>query len=290
MSNINIDGANDYRRSVEEQLTKIQRNPVGLLIVNSIEDGKRDVIISPYTDLSNPNSKTTPKDVQAAAPKGVSGTYRTDHGAWYTGEEDDPTTSKDERYNRMPSGQGTGQGSDVKIKFSVGVVSSRGPGSEPDEVLCHELVHALRMTQGKLNTIPTDDNIRPYDNEEEFLAVVTTNVYMSANNKVEFRADHNGHKRLEPPLNTSEGFLVSGKKYGENQKGNLELMQIYNLVWQPTFLSLSMIVTAKFNPFYALTTRLAYLRGSGYSSVWSTPKDVLAASRHSSAKALGFLK
>src|ERR1700722_5780949 len=55
------------------------------------------------------------------------------------------------------------------------------------------LNEALRITQGKFNSIPTDDN---------------------------------GHKRLEPPLNTSEGFLVSGKKNGEDQKGNLELMQL----------------------------------------------------------------
>jgi hypothetical protein len=291
MSNININGAGDYTRSVEQQLTKIRSNPVGLRIFRSIEDGKRDVVISPYTDVSNPNADTTAKDSKAAAPKGVSGTYRTDHGAWYIGDKDDPKTSKDERYNGMPPGiQGTGEGSDVDIRFSVGAVPLGGPGSQPDEVLCHELVHALRMTQGKFNRIPTDGDIRLDDTEEEFLAVVTTNVYMSAGNKLEFRADHHGHKRLEPPLNTSEGFLLSGKKYGDNQKGNLELMQIYNLVWQPTFLRLSMIVTAKFNPFQALTAHLAYLRGSGYSSVWSTPKDVLGASRRSSAKVLGFLK
>jgi hypothetical protein len=114
------------------------------------------------------------------------------------------------------------------------------------------------MTQGKFNPIPTDDNIRKYDSEEEFLAVVTTNVYMSANAKMEFRADHTGNKRLEPPLNTSEGFLVSGKS--ANQKGNLELMKIYNLVWQPTFSSLA-VIPATFNPFRALRDFLAQWRG-----------------------------
>ena len=178
----------------------------------------------------------------------------------------------------------------MNIRFSVDAVPPSGPGSQPDEVLCHELVHALRMTQGKANSIPTDDKMRLYDSEEEFLAVLTTNVYMSANNELLLRASHHGHKPLEAPLDTSEGFLLSGKTYDKSQKGNLELMQIYNLVWQPTFLSLSMIVTAKFNPFQALTARLAYLRGSGYSSVWSTPQDVLGASRRSSDKMFGFLK
>jgi hypothetical protein len=238
MGDISPIGPLDYRRSVEEQLKKIQSNPVGKVIVKGITDGGRAVFISPYTDTSKPNADSTQKNINAAAPEGVSGSpkYRTDHGVWYKGEP--AKTSKDERYNRWPvaAGMGTGEGSNVNIRFSVGTVPVGGPGAQPDEVLCHELVHALRMTQGKFNPIPTDDNIRKYDSEEEFLAVVTTNVYMSANAKMEFRADHTGNKRLEPPLNTSEGFLVSGKS--ANQKGNLELMKIYNLVWQPTFSSL----------------------------------------------------
>ena len=40
------------------------------------------------------------------------------------------------------------------------------------------MIHALRNMQGKTNHIPTDDS--GYDNDEEFLAIVATNVYISA--------------------------------------------------------------------------------------------------------------
>jgi hypothetical protein len=51
-------------------------------------------------------------------------------------------------------------------------------------------------------------------------------------------------------LNTSVGFLAD--------KGNHEVMSIYQLVWRPTFAELSKISTP-FNPFRQLTADLAYL-------------------------------
>jgi len=264
-------GLADYRRSVEEQLTKIKRNPVGSIIVNGITGGERALFITPYTKADQPNAETIADKTQAAAPKGVSGGYGKDQAGWFRGHLDDPDTIiTDERYDKYPvgKGKGTGEGSDVQIGFSVNAGSSTGPGSQPDELLCHELVHALRMTQGKFNPIPTDDK-NEYDNEEDFLAVVTTNVYMSANNKLELRADHNDFTVLKPPLNTSDGFLISGKNH--NRKSNLELMKIYNLVWQPTFSALS-AVPAKFNPFRALKLLL----GTSPDAAYSVARKVLS--------------
>jgi hypothetical protein len=122
--------------------------------------------------------------------------------------------------------------------------------SLPDEVLLHEMVHALRQMQGKSNPIPTEDTLRKYDNEEEFLAIVVSSVYMSAHNKTQLRADHWGFKALDRALNTSAGFLTDA--------GNFKLMDIYKLVWQPSFWLLR-TVPATFNPFRELTLRLNYL-------------------------------
>lgn len=88
---------------------------------------------------------------------------------------------------------------------------------------------------------------------EEFLAIVVTNVYMSAYNKVQLRADHFGYTPLKAPLDTSAGFMA-------NDAENLRLMNIYNLVWQPTFWVLANYVPKiRFNPFRELTENLAYL-------------------------------
>jgi hypothetical protein len=149
--------------------------------------------------------------------------------------------------------RGTGKGADVQLKFSPdehhkSKCDKAGPGSATDEVLHHEMVHALRVMQGKRNMIPTKDP--DYENDEEFLAIVATNVYISAKSGTQFRAHHRGYAALQPPLNTSSGFL--------SDQDNFDLMNIYRLSWDGIFLGLSMVVSAKFNPFRELTNNLAY--------------------------------
>jgi hypothetical protein len=77
--------------------------------------------------------------------------------------------------------KGTGEGSSVEIGFDPDNYSEacikRGPGSQPDVVLLHEMVHALRMMQGQYNKVPTKNAF--YDDEEEFVAIVIANVYLS---------------------------------------------------------------------------------------------------------------
>src|SRR5262249_15888945 len=120
-----------------------------------------------------------------------------------------------------------------------------------DEVLFHEMIHALRSIQGVRNDVPTEDTVRDYDTEEEFLAIVATNVYISAKGGLKLRADHHGHLPLKPPLDTSAGFLTD--------PNNLKLLKLYRLTWAPTFLALANVLTAKFNPFRELNKSLAYL-------------------------------
>jgi hypothetical protein len=99
--------------------------------------------------------------------------------------------------------------------------------------------------QGKYNRIPTGDRFYGYTDEEEFLAIIITNVYMSANgvDKDGLRGGRDGHYPLRAPLNTSKGFLTD--------KTNRKLMSIYRLVWADAFLAIAK-VDAEFNPFREL--------------------------------------
>jgi hypothetical protein len=110
-----------------------------------------------------------------------------------------------------------------------------GPSSQPDDVLFHEMVHCLRYMQGKANHVPTENSF--YDNEEEFLAIVVTNVFISAKGGMAFRANHHGHELLKPPLNTSQGFLVD--------RDNLKVMSIHRLLWTDTFNALAMVAACR---------------------------------------------
>ena len=114
------------------------------------------------------------------------------------------------------------------------------------------MVHALRMMQGKYNQIPAgkaSSAISFYDDEEEFLAIVATNVYLSQKDAAApLRGNHHDHDKLWPPLNTSAGFLTD--------KDNYNTLQIYRLIWLPTFTHLAMLVTPNFNPFREMRNRL----------------------------------
>lgn len=260
MSDIKIDGPSDYVRDVSEVLGAINKNRVGQIIVSGIGATGKKLTILPYdagkaANSGDCNALTHAKNVRDAAPDGISGDLRGE-SAWYVGKPDDPRTLADERDTRAPHGLvGTGEGSDVDIFFSPDKTSGcrKGIGGAPDEVLMHELVHALRMMQGRANAIPTngEGNFKDYDNEEEFLSIVVTNVYMSAKKLKEFRASHHGHAKLAAAQSTSAGFLANAD--------NRRLLNIHKLVWQPTFWLLNTVSArdAEFNPFRELTQQLS---------------------------------
>ena len=92
------------------------------------------------------------------------------------------------------------------------------------------------------------------DNAIPFLALVITNVYISKKkgNKL-LRPDYQNHYgALEPPLNTSEGFL----KDVENKR----ILEFYSTRWQPVFGLLGDVDTL-FNPFRPFKPKPAATRG-----------------------------
>jgi hypothetical protein len=135
-------------------------------------------------------------------------------------------------------GSGSGRGSDVAINFSPeiwGVFSESpthrpgrcatncqqptGPGSQADEVLCHELVHTGRIMRGLHYRLNVN---RGYDNEEEFLAVVITNVYLAEKGQMHLRGSHKGHTYLDHP----EKFLDNAQHVNLSPRMLLERLRL----------------------------------------------------------------
>jgi hypothetical protein len=249
---IDIEGPDTHQQKVQGVLQQIASNPVGGVILVAMAGTGKDATIVPFDKgkqaiTSECNAGALPDDPRDAAPEGVRGGQP---GApWFRGNPKQP-------WDQLPwkAGRGTGKGSDVHVYFSPETSEKtrcvgKGPGSQADETLVHELVHALRMMQGRFNAYPTEDGLAGYDTEEEFLAIVVANVYMSSKGSQELRADHHGTRPLMPPLTTSSGFLA--------HPGNKHVMKIYQLVWQPVFRELARVRTAPFNPFRQLEADLA---------------------------------
>jgi hypothetical protein len=80
-------------------------------------------------------------------------------------------------------------------------IDSGDAGNSAHEVLCHELVHALRRgaKTWKEHTKKGD---------EERLAIMITNIFASETNKPALRKNHKGHNpEKDPALTTSDGYL-----------------------------------------------------------------------------------
>lgn len=92
-------------------------------------------------------------------------------------------------------------------KHSDKLVSDFTPSLE--EVLFHELVHAVRWVSDtlKLGEHATF-GLSHYDNKEEFIAVVVTNIFQSELNKA-LRQGHTGFKTLDDQLKNSFEFYRS---------------------------------------------------------------------------------
>jgi hypothetical protein len=127
-----------------------------------------------------------------------------------------------------PMGSGLGVGESPRLNFSPEAFQKgspsklSGPGTEPDEILFHELVHALRQIKGLMATLSVNQN---YLNEEEYLAIVISNIYIrSARKSADLRGDHRRSVLKDP-----DHFLDNPQ--GVNLTQRVLLERFYN--WQP---------------------------------------------------------
>jgi hypothetical protein len=176
----------------------------------------------------------------------------------YVGMQDDPSTPEDERF-RTALVQGTARGSDSTLHFSpwghdsalpvcaaaAGATACR-PDHGPLDLFLHELIHALRALRGQLECVPT--RVPGYGNEEEFFAILVTNIFMSECGKTVLRGDHTRTGVLSGPLVTSEGFLGKGVTPSLEQHQNRWLVN--KLVCEDYDLcrNVADVTTAPFNP------------------------------------------
>lgn len=86
-------------------------------------------------------------------------------------------------------------------------------GDQPDEVLYHELVHAFRRSSSKRNRVESAGGLIDYDSNEEFYAILSTNIYISDltnRRKTGLLRDHKiGANPLEAALARSFEFFRS---------------------------------------------------------------------------------
>jgi hypothetical protein len=236
-----------YYDTVGGYLHKINRNRVGSLFIDRIEHHKKVVHIYPMDKgmverIGSNTANTHPRKGVDGAPAGASRAPKDPAKTpyWYRGNPDNPATSEDERYDMVPRGMvGTGKGSDVIISFSPeNITSDRVFDRSPDIVLFHELVHTFQIFQGVRNPIPTDNG--KWMNEDEWLAVLLTNIYMSASGSTRLRGGYGDYdQRLEPPENTSAGFLTTE---------NLKILDRLWPFWGPMFTNIGFVIVAPFNP------------------------------------------
>jgi hypothetical protein len=170
---------------VVEQLGVVGRSQTGKALLAEITAASsKTVTIAPTVDDDPFNADTHAQDTVAATRLGYK--ERDQDGIPFPG-----------------SVLGTGQGSDSTVHYTPvprGTASS-GPGSLSDEILLHELVHAGRQVRGIENFETVYNGAQ---NEEEYLAIVVTNVYLSEKKQTSFRGPN--HKAFDV-LPQPERFL-----------------------------------------------------------------------------------
>jgi hypothetical protein len=253
-----IEGSEHFRGTVSGLLGGngskgggIVTNPVGRVILTHIENSRYRVTITPWTGDGENSGTQTDGPADDAHPKGE---------YYYLDDvKDDPKTLRNERFDKSKS-KGTGRGTGAVVKFSTVVPSSSIP-TDAEVLLFHELVHALRKLQGLENSMPLDGSaLAAYDDTEEWLAITVEDVYRSARNQTVFRGGHDLRTKLEPPEDTSDGFL--------DNPSHRSLMQRQYRLWRPVFQELS-LVRAKFNPFREFTLDpVKYSKGVPGSGGW----------------------
>ena len=186
--------AHDYESAISMILNRITKWASGTALIREIERTPRILKIVPLS-MDDVNAYAGPASGQGATPKGA---ILRDGDGKPLG--DVPVT-----------GFGTGTSSILQfnpvtwINYCKDGIKHKcdNAGAKPDEVLAHEMTHATRQMRGLLNSMPLGSN---YDTEEEFLAILVANIYISESGRPEdLRLDHHTSNQLRD--NTDATFL-----------------------------------------------------------------------------------
>jgi len=152
------ENAASYESTTQEVVRKITTITVGNVLVTRFNISSQTVTIRPLNDAAIGLTGTTPADDHASRPGG------TGSGAtiWYNPST---WTNSSEKRSADPSNH-----------------------FQPDDVLFHEMVHALRMIRGLSQP---DNRIARWDSVEDLYAIMLTNIYLSNSNRnADLRGDH----------------------------------------------------------------------------------------------------
>jgi hypothetical protein len=198
-----------YETWIERLVGYISTPAVGYWILGSIVSVvKHQCVIKPWIAPKPTSGYHPPWDVQDPSNAYVTPSSWADaskQGDLVYREEHERSTGRTE-YEEIV---GTGQGADAVVRMTPWFLPSLDyrrsqPGAAPDEVLFHELVHALDdMTAQNANyqTAP-----KGMDNMAEFAAVLFSNLY-SSQTKRDLRANHKDFQKLEEDLCDSKKFF-----------------------------------------------------------------------------------
>jgi hypothetical protein len=174
--------AGTFESSVSVVLSLIERRSTGRIVLDFIDAAIRNtrhtLSIVPTTTSTNAGAEA--QQGEAAFPAGA--TVR---------------VGDDGHVARRRNGQpriGRGGGSDVRLLFNPQHLNPsrsafRTPNATPDDVLLHELVHAIRQMNSRLTNAPTGTL---FGNEDEFLSIVIADIYQSEGGATLLSASHNG--------------------------------------------------------------------------------------------------
>jgi hypothetical protein len=191
-------GSPEYVGKVNFLIAKIQKNPVGQIVLGAIV---RQVYVHPVEYHYNRASKTWE---HADSCQAIASAHDRDAANLVLKKPGEP--GYDERRDKYYLGNAfnrfgthkdrtpTGMGSSSAVFFTPGeggkCTDHHGKPSviDLDATLFHELVHSLRMSLGIISAVPTRTN--QFVNEEEFLAIEMTNVYLSARDGKRAKLNH----------------------------------------------------------------------------------------------------
>ena len=143
--------AGTYEAATQDVVRQISSTPVGGVLIQQINAwSSRTVTIRPLNDVAVDLTGADADNGEAARSRTMGGSNVT---IWY-----DPAT-----WN--------------KASAKIGIDPANH--YRPDDILFHELVHALRMMQGLWDPA----RIVNWDNVEDLFAIMLTSIYLSSNNR-----------------------------------------------------------------------------------------------------------
>jgi hypothetical protein len=201
----NAGTAGHYEQRIAVVLATLQRYQCGRILLAEVSAAARrrghQITIAPWTeantagggmDLRPPagNPPGQPMDRQAQEALGLRATTanlqvsdRAGVPRAHTG--DNPFTAAVEQPGQPMLG--TGEGTDAVVLFDPARITRAFVGGNADEILFHELIHAKHALEGRSHQSPTHDH---YDNQEEFGAVLATDIYLSDKGALLIRNSH----------------------------------------------------------------------------------------------------